>query len=34
MMQGELVPDFLLFSKKALNEVEVSGLQLSFNTFR
>ena len=30
MRQGELVP---LFFKKALYEVEVSGLQLRFNTF-
>ena len=34
MRQGELVPDFLFFFKKALYEVKVSGLQLSLNTLR
>ena len=31
MRQG-LVPDLILFFKKALNAVKASGLQLSFNT--
>ena len=30
----ELVPDLFSFFKKALYEVKVSGLQLSFNKFR
>ena len=30
---GRLVPDLFLFFKKALNEVKVSGLRLSFNMF-
>ena len=29
----KLVPDLFFFFKKALYEVKVSGLQLSFNTF-
>ena len=29
----KLVPDHLLFFKKALHEVNASGLQLSFNIF-
>ena len=31
---GRLVPDLFLFFKKALYEIKVSGLQLSFNIFR
>ena len=31
---GRLVPDLFLFFKKALYEVEGSGLQLNFNIFR
>ena len=31
---GRLVPDLVLFFKKVLFEVIVSGLQLSFNQFR
>ena len=31
---GRLVPDLFLFFKKALSEVEGSGLQLNFNIFR
>ena len=31
---GRLVPDHFLFFKKALFEVNASGLQLSFNQFR
>ena len=31
---GSLVPDLFLFFKKALYEVEGSGLQLNFNIFR
>ena len=30
---GRLVPELLLFFKKALYEVKANGLQLSFNTF-
>ena len=31
---GRLVPDLVLFLKKAFCEVKASGLQLSFNIFR
>ena len=31
---GRLVPDYVLFFRKALYEVMPSGLQLSFNIFR
>ena len=31
---GRLVPDVLLFCRKALYEVKANGLQLSFNIFR
>ena len=31
---GRLVPDLLLFFKKALYDVKASGLQLSFNIFQ
>ena len=31
---GRLPPDHFLFSRKALNEVKASGLQLSFKIFR
>ena len=31
---GRLVPDLFLFFKKALYEVNASGLKLSFNQFR
>ena len=34
MRQGGLVPDLFLFLKKALFEVNASGLRLSFNQFR
>ena len=31
---GKLVPNLFLFFKKALHEVKISSLQLSFNHFR
>ena len=32
--EGRLVPDLFLFFKKALYEVQASGLLLGFNIFR
>ena len=31
---GRLVQDIFLFSKKALNKIKASGLQLNFNIFQ